>query len=296
MPSTRPRTTDQVSEQTIAHGRSVVHALARATRTLRMTRVELQDITSALSNLTSRTTLYANTLTSGLTSSFYNIYQSITGVDARVPGPDELLTSRVKLSADPRVASLVRDLTGEQYSNLSSILERGFAAGDTPAQLASRISAHVGLSARDSSQLEVYRRSQLAAGIDPRVVEQRVLASGSKRQATRVATIAQTEITRATALASELDWTFSAEAGEVPSGSVKVWVAPPDDKVDIICRGLNGTTVDIGTAFAFETFVGNGPPAHPNCRCAIALVVPAVSTRPTAAAEALVFAARHPKS
>ena len=51
------------------------------------------------------------------------------------------------------------------------------------------------------------------------------------------------------------------------SMKTKTWHAHDDAKTCPICKALNGKTVAIDTEFKEKAFKGNGPTAHPNCRC-----------------------------
>jgi SPP1 gp7 family putative phage head morphogenesis protein len=50
-----------------------------------------------------------------------------------------------------------------------------------------------------------------------------------------------------------------------------MWVATPTDRTCEICNELDGKVAELGEPFPFEDSYGDasGPPAHPNCRCAV---------------------------
>lgn len=70
-------------------------------------------------------------------------------------------------------------------------------------------------------------------------------------------------------------WNQAREAGEIPFGMLKEWIATPDKRICKICESLDDQKVPLA-----ESFVDlNGqhherPTAHPQCRCSLALVEP----------------------
>lgn len=76
----------------------------------------------------------------------------------------------------------------------------------------------------------------------------------------RWATLAATDVTRAATAGGE----FVANAYLVTRGMLvdTTWRTAADAKVCPICGPLDGLT-----RVVWERFIGQGPPAHPNCRC-----------------------------
>jgi SPP1 gp7 family putative phage head morphogenesis protein len=55
-----------------------------------------------------------------------------------------------------------------------------------------------------------------------------------------------------------------------------IWVATPDERLCPQCEILDGTVLELEGAFFSTTYgdkKGDGPPAHPNCRCALAPIL-----------------------
>lgn len=79
----------------------------------------------------------------------------------------------------------------------------------------------------------------------------------------RAASIAITETTRATAKATEM---YQRELADRGIGSVRRWLTAEDERVCAICGPLDHKTEEV-----WKVQFPSGPPAHPNCRCAVVL-------------------------
>jgi hypothetical protein len=111
----------------------------------------------------------------------------------------------------------------------------------------------------------------------------------------RAENIARTETIRAANMGTQFGWDAAADAGLLPPGTQKVWIATEDSRTCPICAVLDGNTVDLGgnfdvsveaTAFTIEgeeirvtatrpmkrSSTTRTPPAHPSCRCTLGLV------------------------
>lgn len=88
----------------------------------------------------------------------------------------------------------------------------------------------------------------------------------------RAKTIARTEMIGAANAGQEKLWERGIEKGWLEDDEVeREWLASVDERIEVICEGLDGTRSPIGKG---ELFGGTypHPPAHPNCRCAMGLV------------------------
>jgi SPP1 gp7 family putative phage head morphogenesis protein len=87
---------------------------------------------------------------------------------------------------------------------------------------------------------------------------------GEVRSRERALTIARTETARGYSLGSLAAYQISGVVDRIE------WMTAADERTCPICAPLNGTTAAMGNTF--EGGIGF-PPAHPNCRCAIAPVI-----------------------
>jgi hypothetical protein len=65
--------------------------------------------------------------------------------------------------------------------------------------------------------------------------------------------------------------------------SRKVWLTTDDDKRCPFCAALNDATVPLGAMFVSRGKPIAAPPAHPNCRCAVAVRPPSIAAARRAA-------------
>jgi len=82
----------------------------------------------------------------------------------------------------------------------------------------------------------------------------------------RAKMIAVTELNRAMNAGKLQGYKESGVKGKV------VWKAQADVKAGHPCYELNGKSIEAGKLFRAKGFVGNGPPAHPNCVCKLDFV------------------------
>jgi SPP1 gp7 family putative phage head morphogenesis protein len=82
----------------------------------------------------------------------------------------------------------------------------------------------------------------------------------------RARTIARTESARAINEGQKKLWNQAVKDDYLTGKELMVWITTPD--ACDICDAMDGETVELG-----EDFEEDGPPAHPNCRCTVGLVV-----------------------
>ncbi len=94
----------------------------------------------------------------------------------------------------------------------------------------------------------------------------------------RATTIARTESLAAANRGAQESWTQAISAGDLPGDVKQFWIVTPDDRLCPICSQIPGMNPDgVGIGELFDTPEGpvDAPPApHPNCRCALGLVLP----------------------
>lgn len=84
----------------------------------------------------------------------------------------------------------------------------------------------------------------------------------------RAETIARTEAMAAANAGKRAAWRKLVEDGTLDGNEAQMWVTAKDERRCPQCGELDGKTAALG-----GTFPGGilGPPAHPNCRCTVAL-------------------------
>lgn len=89
----------------------------------------------------------------------------------------------------------------------------------------------------------------------------------------RADVIARTETMRAANQGQLEAWDQAEEQGLLTGDEKKEWIVTPDDRLCPICEPLDGEQVDRDGTFNVEGEEIDGPPAHPRCRCAMALAL-----------------------
>lgn len=85
--------------------------------------------------------------------------------------------------------------------------------------------------------------------------------------------IARTETMRAANEGQLEAWNQAEEQGLLTGDEQKEWITTPDDRLCPICEPLDGVQVARDDTFEGDGEQLDGPPAHPRCRCVVALVV-----------------------
>jgi SPP1 gp7 family putative phage head morphogenesis protein len=89
----------------------------------------------------------------------------------------------------------------------------------------------------------------------------------------RAETIARTETIAASNRGQQEAWDQAVEEGLLTGNETQEWITTPDDRTCPICEPLDGVNVALGEQFDTELGKVDGPPAHPRCRCALALTL-----------------------
>ena len=166
-------------------------------------------------------------------------------------------------------ARLVREVTQETRRAIGNVISRGYQTGTHPYVLAPQIRELVGLTSRQANAVMSFAEAQRKQGRSPEVVADRAIRYARRMRTRRAQTIARTETARAMVAAKQASWEQAAARGLFnPLTAELRWSAVQQDPTEI-CATLDGKAVPFG-----ETFDGLLPPAHPNCRCDVSLVVP----------------------
>ena len=184
-------------------------------------------------------------------------------------------------------AVLVKDITDAQVEAIRNIIAKGQAGEYTVEAAGRQIRNVVGLDPRRAGALAKFDASlaervarMTAQGATPAKVskalarsEQAVDRYRSKLLASRAETIARTESISAAVEGQLQAWNQGVAHGKITATALKRWITTPDDRrCKTICRPMNGVKVPVGQDFSTPAGMRKGPPAHPNCRCALGLL------------------------
>jgi hypothetical protein len=132
------------------------------------------------------------------------------------------------------------------------------------------IKSVIGLNANQVKAVNALAREMEKAGLPSSEIARRGSEYAGKLLQKRAETIAEYELVKTKAAAQQLKWAEWQSTGKLKKGARKMWVAQSDACAD--CAELDGDTAPLGGRFGGGEF--DGPPAHINCRCKIALVGP----------------------
>lgn len=163
-------------------------------------------------------------------------------------------------SARKQAAKLVKDVSAETRKAIRETIYNGYKEQQTVRQITKTLQNVVGMNRQQASAW------QKVYGKIPNSAEAKRAAQLAVKQ--RALSIARTETIRASNEGQLQLWQQRIAKGLLPPTSTRVWITTPDEKLCPICAALDGGTVKMN-----ELFEGNHkvPPAHPNCRCTIAL-------------------------
>lgn len=175
-------------------------------------------------------------------------------------------------------ANMVTNVSEETIGALKDMLVDAYENGRTGAQLARDIQKKIGLTRRDVAQLrklDAALEAQVAAGEVSELYADEFLAKWIKEKVKyRARVIAEHELNKASNLGQEALWQEADAKGLLPTGSIRMWVVTPDDRLCNLCRPMAGETTPVGQPF--QTSVGpvaTPQDIHVRCRCSQVLAI-----------------------
>lgn len=196
----------------------------------------------------------------------------------------DLTNPRAIQAAQQQAGDLIREVTVETRLAVRDIVVRGQRDGLEIREQVKLIRQHVGLTQRQANAVYNYRQGLVESGRSPEQVDRMTGRRYQRAIRQRSTTIARTETIRASNSGQQELWRQAREAGIIPAGARRVWVASPD--ACEFCRPMNGQVVGLEEAFQSGQARGAAgqvrqlpstltPPIHPRCRCSISLEVAA---------------------
>lgn len=205
------------------------------------------------------------------------------GVDAILAF--DLIDARSVEFAQTQVGKLIRQISDEARQNIQDIISQAESGKYTYQQAADLIEQGLGLTSRQNQAVDNFYSRNFQRFINDgnsettaRLKAKRLTDEYRQKSISRRAqTIARTEIADAAMNGRYMGWEAGITAGVIDGASVKEWIAEPD--ACPICLPLDGTIVSWNSDYEFgvEGLTGTTnkmPPAHPNCRCVVALLPP----------------------
>lgn len=188
------------------------------------------------------------------------------------PGLTVSVTNAVAArSAEASAARLVTGVTGETRRAIRRLVVDAFVEGVPVRTLAQKIRPLVGLTDRQARAVLNKRTALEAAGKTAKQVDAISARYAETLRRQRAVMIARTEVIRASTDGKIAAWKALQAKGQLSPRLRKTWIVTPDDRLCPICEPLDGEQVVIDGQFRTRVGLVMGPPAHPQCRCAIGL-------------------------
>jgi hypothetical protein len=177
--------------------------------------------------------------------------------------------------AREHVPNLVVETTFDTQMALSAVIRQGFLEQRTPTWMAGEIRSIVGLTSRQAESVLRIRRALEGQGASQAQIDKAAGRQQDRLLRQRATLIARTETIRANAAGTQAAWMQGRAEGALPAGARRRWIAGPGERTCPICSGL----ADLDPVSINEPFRSQEsgsiflPPAHPACRCTVALVL-----------------------
>jgi hypothetical protein len=175
---------------------------------------------------------------------------------------------------------LITEITTATRDAVRAIIERSFRQAIAPRDAARLIRDVVGLHSRQVTAVERFRADLVEQGVAGDELERRAAAYAEAQLRRRALTIARTETIGAANMGQQLLWQEGVRQGQLsPERMRKVWIVTQDDRLDTkVCEPMPFLEANKHVAIDGVFTTGDGqqlatPPAHPNCRCAVGLVI-----------------------
>lgn len=197
------------------------------------------------------------------------VFDEAMGFDS----PTSLERFRARIPEDVRgiVAEEVTLIRRQARETIKEIVRSGFAQGQSPAQIARRIRAVVGLDARRAGALEKFA-TQLRANpgdLSPAEVEREIRREYRRKLKSRSETVGRTEGQKAAGETQRAIWRTAVDEGRLRvTRHVRVWLRVAGAQECPICSPLSGKRARLDGYYVAGGETYEGTPGHPNCICA----------------------------
>lgn len=197
-------------------------------------------------------------------------------------GRFDLTNPRAVEWARQRSSTLVREITEGTRLNIRRAIATGIEEGVPVRATAKRLRDHIGLTVREEQAVQNFQNNLLArkTPLPAAIIDRETDDYARLTLRRRAEKIARTETIGASFQGRQELWDQATDRGLIEQDATKrKWIVTPDDRLDsLICAPMSGQTV--GMKETFTTGDGRqipGPPAHPQCRCDVIVVIPGTS-------------------
>lgn len=174
-------------------------------------------------------------------------------------------------AAERQAAKFVTGVSRETRMAIRTVVAEGFREGLPTREIAKLIRPAIGLTQRQARAVARAARLDESRGMASDRVRAKAEKYAQRLLKQRAVMIARTEVI-ASATAGQVQlWREAQGEGLLPPQAEKTWIVTDDDRLCNICAAFDGLTVPINSSFTVAEITVSGPPAHPQCRCAIGL-------------------------
>lgn len=186
----------------------------------------------------------------------------------RIVGAFDVTNPRVTEWIRQHSAELVTEISDSSKQAIRDLVARAYTEGIPAPALGRMIRQSIGLTSRQARAVANMRARMMADGKRADVIERVTDAYAKRLLRQRAEMIARTELIKAETQGQLALWKQQVAAGMLPGDVLKEWIVTDDDRLCPECQDLDGNKVPLDL-----NFVGgvDGPPLHPNCRCAFRL-------------------------
>lgn len=170
-------------------------------------------------------------------------------------------------------AELVTSVSDGTRAALRAIIERAIEERVTPDVAAREIRDVVGLNEPQARQVANLRAQLADDGAAAEDIERQTARLAARLLRLRAETIARSELLSASNAGQHELWKQGVREGQLRRGQEREWLDAQDNREDDVCAEMHGATAKIGEPFDTPLGPVDAPPLHPNCRCAMALVI-----------------------